>query len=1191
MRIRSSKCSIGFICLCTYLLFGAPAVNAQYRASLEGTVTDAQDKAIAGATLTLTDKETNRVLTATSNETGGYRIGGLAPSQYSLSVEKSGFKIKLLESVEVLAEKENALTIMLEVGQTTETVTVNSEVVPVLDTENATLGSTISSGEVQNLPAPGRDVYQILQLAPGAFGDGAQAAGGGVGNLPGDNGPGGSGPATGIFAIENAPQVSVGGGRREVNNYQIDGIGVTSAAWGGTAIITPNMDSVKEINVVTNNYDAEDGRYSGGQVKVITQNGTNQYHGSFFWRAARPGLNAYQRYNGPGNAVVRNNTKLNDFGGSVGAPILHNKLFGFFAYETIRTNGAANAQGWYETSQFRAAAPLNSAYSLFSSYKGSAPLTGQVLEQPSDQHTCSDVGLQEGVTCNTIAGQGLDIGSPLNAPLGTQDPTWGNSSSVPGVGSGLDLVPDIQFLSQNYTQPTLEQQFYGRVDYSLSSRDLIAFAGYYVPNKTDGYNGTARGMNYFVSEYQNRSLTALWDHTFNATTQNEFRANNGGWKENNLQSNPQAPFGLPNIGLGNLGGFNPVGSISINGFGVGTPVVFDQSTYSGKDVLTKVQKRHTIKMGGEITRLLFVDDSPWNARPTYNFHNLWDMANDAPVSESATFNAVTGVPTDFRRDTRETLYGFFVQDQYKIKPNLTLTAGLRWDYFGPMSEKYGHLGVVVLGQGDSQIANVHVRKGGNLFNGDKADFGPQLGFAWSPGFAGQKLVLRGGFGLGYTALQEANTLDGRNNPPYLSGLLNLTGSQILYGPQSFPSTPTSFYGYAANPATTSTLDPTTNLPVPGQNFALAPLQAYQPNLPTTATYRYSLDAQYDLGREWVATAGYQGTQSRHLTRLFNYTLYEYSRLLGSGNGMAAFNPSVENVNMYDDEGSGSFGAALFGLRHRFGHSFQFEADYRIARSLDTGSSNYSPAQGGPCQCEGQADGPYQYFPMRLDRGPSDFDVRHAEKVFGVWTPQLFRGGNRLLQKVLGAWTLSGILNAHTGFPWTATDNNLGGDAVYQTSGSSYGGGAPLRPFKYLGGLNVGNFKTQNYPNGALTIFPENVMNSATGLPCYVPGPAMADIVSGAAAPGPIPCAPAIGRNTFRGPHYFDTDMVIGKSFGLPSMKVLGEHGNVDIHANIYNLFNNTNLTNIDNNIPDPHFGEAQGALGSRTIDLQARFSF
>lgn len=1165
-------------------------MQSQYKASVEGTVADAQGKAIPGATVTLTDKETNRVLTVKSNELGFYRIGGLPPSEYQLSAERAGFKKKVLTSVAVVSEQANELNIQLEVGATSETVTVTANVQPVLDTESAALGGTISTTEIQNMPAPGRDVFQILQLAPGVFGDGAQSAGGGVTNLPGENGTNGSGSTTGIFAIENAPQISAGGGRHEVNNYQIDGVGVTSAAWGGTAVITPNMDAVKEVSVVANNYDAEDGRYSGAQVKVTTQNGTNQYHGSFFWRAARPGLNAYQRYNGPGNAVVRDNTQLNDLGGSVGAPIVHNKLFGFFAYETIQTNGAANAQGWFETSTVRSAALPGSAFNAMVGFPGSSPIAGTVLQGPSDQHSCTDIGLEEGVTCNTISGQGLDIGSPLTSVLGNQDPNWGDSSSVPGVGNGLDGVADIQFISQNYTQPLTEGQYIGRLDYNPTEKDLFAFMGFIVPNKSQSYNGSPRKMNYFLDEHQNRLVTFLWDHTFNANMQNEVRANFGGWSENNLKQNPDSPFGLPTISLGNLAGYSPIGSIGLDGFGVGTPKIFNQSTYNGKDVLTVVHNSHTLKMGGEVSRLLFVDDAPWNARPYFAFNNLWDMVNDAPVYEQGTFNSVTGTPTDFRRDTRETLYGFFAQDSYKMKANLTITAGLRYDYFGPMSEKYGHLAVVVLGPSDSPISGVRVRKGGNLFEADKANFGPQLGFAWSPTMMRQKMVLRGGFGIGYTALQEANTLDGRNNPPYLGGFFTLTGSQIVYGTSAFPSNPKSFYGYGANPATTAPFDPTTNLPVPGQNFGLAPLQAYQAHMPSTATYRYSLDAQYDLGHDWVATAGYQGTQTRHLTRLYNYTLYSYGKLSASGNVMGAFNPSVHNVNMYDDEGSASFNAFAIGLRHRFNHDFQVEGNYRWSHSVDEGSSNYTPAQGGPCQCGGGALGPYEYYPMNTDKGPSDYDVANAMKLFGVWTPHFFKNGDKLLEKVLGEWALSGIMNYHTGFPWTPTDNSLGGDAVYQGSGGDYGGGAPLRPFKYNGGLNVGDFKVQNYAGGATSIFPEDVTNSS-GDPCYVAGPSMSDIVNGIQAPGPIPCAPAISRNSFRGPGYFDIDATIGKTFGLPTMKVIGEHGAIEIHANIYNLFNKTNLVNIDNNIPDPNFGRASGALGSRSIDLQARFSF
>jgi hypothetical protein len=468
-----------------------------------------------------------------------------------------------------------------------------------------------------------------------------------------------------------------------------------------------------------------------------------------------------------------------------------------------------------------------------------------------------------------------------------------------------------------------------------------------------------------------------------------------------------------------------------------------------------------------------------------------------------------------------------------------------------------------------------------------------VGFTWSPHQSNDKVVFRGGFGIAYTALQEANALDGRNNPPYLSSVLYLQGSSIFYGPSALPSDSTSFYGYPSDPATIITFDPSTNLPTAGQ--APVNLIAYEQNWPTTRTYHYSLDMQNDLGHGWMASLGYQGTASRHLTRLYNYGLYEYAQLAAAGEGTDAFNPSVQSLTMYDDEGYGNFNALLAILRHRFGNTFELESQYRWSKDMDTGSNNYSPAQhNGTCSCDG---GSYQYT-MKQEYAPSDFDVTNAYKLFGIWSPSIFHSENNTLKKIAGGFSLSGILNWHSGYPWNPYDNNMGYNAIYQDSGSAYGGGGVLRPGYYLGGLNTGNFKTENYPNGALSIFPET--NPSTGAACYTAGPYLnaygqpagtPNIVDGTAAPGPIPCAPAIGRNSFRGPGYFDLDATIGKTLGLPSMKVLGENAKLVFNANFYNLFNTANLTNVDANVNDSTFGMALNGLGSRTIDFQLRFSF
>ena len=308
------------------LSFGT--ASAQYRASIQGTVTDAQGAVVPGATLTLTNKETGRSAQASSNDAGIYNFNGLMPSHYSLVTEKTGFKKQTLEDLTVISEQANAVNVEMTVGAASESVVVNGDSTPLIDTETSNLSGTVKADQFQKMPSFGRDPFQLLQLAPGAFGDGAQGAGGGTQNLPGTT-VGGTGGTDGVFKIENGGQVSANGARTVENNYQIDGVTTVSVTWGGTSVVTPNEDSIKEIKIVTDNYDAENGRSRGAQVQVISQNGTNQYHGSLFFKAHRPGLDAFTKYNGYSNGNVRDGSRFNDYGATAGGPIIKNRLFAF----------------------------------------------------------------------------------------------------------------------------------------------------------------------------------------------------------------------------------------------------------------------------------------------------------------------------------------------------------------------------------------------------------------------------------------------------------------------------------------------------------------------------------------------------------------------------------------------------------------------------------------------------------------------------------------------------------------------------------------------------------------------------------------------------------------------------------------------------------------------------------------------
>src|SRR5262249_27429884 len=341
--------------LVAILLVLAPAsAEAQFRGGIQGVVIDPDGATIADATVSLTNSETGVTRVTKSGAGGVYVFAALAPGSYRLAVGREGFAKKTLEDVKIDAEQTRSLIVTLEIGAISDSVTVTQPSVPLLETQTPTIGTTLTARDVENLPSFGRDPFQTIRLAPGAFGDGAQVSSGGTMTMPGSNRPS-AGAANSIFFIENGPQVTANGTRPNSNLIQVDGVGVNSVSWGGSAVLTPGEESIKEIRVVTSNYSAENGRNSGAQIMVISKNGTNDFRGSLFFKAHRPDLNAFQQWNGPGNPspVRRDTNSFNQEGGSVGGPILRNRLFGFFSYETQRNSSVGSTNQWFETPEYR----------------------------------------------------------------------------------------------------------------------------------------------------------------------------------------------------------------------------------------------------------------------------------------------------------------------------------------------------------------------------------------------------------------------------------------------------------------------------------------------------------------------------------------------------------------------------------------------------------------------------------------------------------------------------------------------------------------------------------------------------------------------------------------------------------------------------------------------------------------------
>jgi hypothetical protein len=1153
------RCKMLF--LVAMLLFAVSA-RAQYRASIQGVVTDPAGAVVSGATLTLTNLDTNLALTATTDENGVYNFNALPPAKFSLVVEKAGFKKKAFSNVSVIAEQSNALNIQLELGQVTESVTVSGDSTPLIDTETASINGTVNSNQIQHLPSFGRDPIKLAQLAPGAFADGAQGGGGGGFNIPGtQTGGGASGGADGIFKTENGAQVIAGGQQTENNGVSIDGISTTSVVWGGATIITPSEDSIDSIKIVTNSYDAEDGRFSGAQIQIISKSGTNDVHGSLFLTTHQPGLNAHQRFNGEGRPVTKDANKFEQFGGSVGGPIWKNKIFAFFNYETVREPfSPIQGNGWFETPAFAALAPSGSIASQYLSFPGNG-----VVGTLNTAATCATAGLTEGVNCRTIPGQGLNIGTPLNPalfPLGSvqagQDPGWTGPGhpGTGGDGSGgpenLGNVADIaNYFTVNQTHFTATQ-YSGRLDANVTLKDRVGFAIYWVPLSRDNLNGS-RGYDVFHHNQTNRALSAIWDHTISSDFLNEFRVNAANWKWNEISSNPQAPVGFPQDNIGQTG------SITLGSFGPNAGSILNQWTYTFKDVATKIHGRHTIKFGGELTRLFYLQNNTSNGNgiPNYFFFNIWDFLNDAPHQEQGNFNPNTGFPTLLRQDDRENIWGLFIQDDFKLRRNLTLNLGLRWSYFGPLSSKEGNLFRAFPGQGADFLTGLVV-KPAHSWDAEKDNFGPQVGFAWSPSHFKDKLAIRGGYGLSYNAQQLAISANIFQNPglavaptlllptPALPCAQPVPNCGILYALSSSPTNPT---GYPSNPATISPLGPN-GLPTTGT----VNVEIFPSTLPTTRTHHWSVDAQYDLGHDFVASVGYQGSLSRD-------TYFHENPLAVPATQGFASNPQIGGGDFWNLNGRANYNAMLLELKHRFSHEFSADTQFTWSKCMDTSSAPFS-------------EQPYP-FNGDLNYGRCDYNVGKAFKIFGVWQPVFFHHSESWLHHVVDGWSLSGIFNMHSGFPWTPFVNVNGGNTYCPTCG--YGA---LLPSANLGGAggstSIDAFKTvanSNFPNGGAAYFAPPTYSAFFGTS--------------------LPPTPAVARNSLNMPGYKDVDLTLAKAFGLPKMPVLGENANIEMRLDAYNLFNNLNLdpTQISNNTSNSNFGTITGALAARVVTLGIRFSF
>lgn len=1177
--------TIAMVCLMPAAAF------AQYSGSLSGTVTDSTGGAIPGAQVTLTNEDTHQTMTRTSGADGVYQFPSLSAGHYDLAVNSKGFKGSNYQNIAVEEGSPRNLDVSLSAGGATETVTVNADQVVALQTSDASVNSTLTAEQFEKVPSYGRDPYNLVRTAPGITGDASRAGNGTAVFLPNSVGPGGSN--FGVAATENTVQISSAGQRISDNNFLVDGVSVNSLGYGGATVINPNIEAIGSMQIVSTSFSAEDGRNTGAQIKVTTKSGTNQIHGSAFFQYDEPGLNAYNKYGGPpsqGAKPVRVSTKGRDYAFSLGGPLIKDKLFAFASFEGLNQKLESFTNDFIETAQFRAAIHAQHPGSIADNIvnaPGGIPTVRQVLNQsctsPVNQLSAAAIpttppGLPGAgttpVICQPVAG-GLDIGSPVaktayNGGYASFNPTVGNgyNPNEIQVGSGLDGIPDIQYVQLDASQYATARQYNGRLDWNISPKDLLAGSAYVTKLYRITPSDTARPNQALPFDPTNIATTLIYIHTFSPNLLNEFRANYTLFAENGVYDAQQAGvnFGIPFIELQNS---NYTTNNKIHfGANAGTtsPGIFAENQIELRDTVTKLWGSHSLKMGMEVRWEQDNSNLVGGGRPTYTFAGIWNFFNDSPIYEGIQANPATGGQPFVSRHLDDHYFSGFVQHDWKVSPEFTLNTGLRYEFFEPLYNKGLDINYPSLGTTPGrELIDATLTPRHHLWNAEYHDFSPKVGFAFTPAALNNKTVFRGGFAMAYNRLDDVLFDPSLEDGPgvFSYGICCGTapqdfgtpfvGGQIVY--QLGHST--AYNSYDPNPALRTSIG-ANGLPTNGIS-----IEAYgaSPRLPQPYSYLYSLETQTDLGKQFVVSIGYQGSTGRHYSRLVNQLFTRPTSVTnagvttstGFGNGLyLAQNDSNQYYN----------GLNVHATKH-YSKGLSLEATYTWSKSMDQVSSG-DGADGNANQTNPGNNA--------SELGPSDFDVKHRVVALATWDINYYHGSSYVMKSVLNGWQANGIFTAHTGFPFTPVTYGINGIPVTPTSQTI----SPIRPNSFSGS-QAATCSNDAFRNGTAITGTFGVTDNGHGN------------------------APGIGRNSFRGPCYQDIDLGIAKEVKMP---IIGERGAFRFQAQAFNLINKLNFSPFTFNTPSTQiptsvvlpgasttFGRPASASAGRVIEFNARVNF
>ena len=1177
------------------LLSSSILARADVTGSVLGSVVDERGATVPNARVVLMNSKTGYQRTLLTDTAGAYEFLSVPVGDgYSVEITSTGFEKSMVARIVLQVNQRFRIDFRLKVGQVTQQVTVSSDSVQV-DTTTNQLGDVISDEKMTALPLNGRSYTDLLGLQPGVVPITSSSA---FTDRP-------------VSGELNAGGQSVNGSREDSNSFLINGGDVEEPKNSGAAVI-PNLDAIQEFRVLTNSFDAEYGRFGGGIVNVITKSGTNELHGSVFEFLRNKDLNAKNFFAQdetnpetglPIPGTARGVFTRNQFGFAFGGPIIKNHLFFFTDYQ-----GTREIRG--QTSSYAYIPSVSEVGGDFSDVTttGFPSLTGVVKGTNDGNHTMVQTltqrlgySVQAGEPywvsgCNT-AGDAL---AGMCVFPGQQIP---KSAWDPAATAVLKFVPapsgfqgGTPYYSTSGLNNTLTDDKIGeRVTWNDARTGDWSF--YYSWDNTSTFNpfagGNVPGFSGTVPQLAlqgNISNT----HVFNATTVNEIRLNYT--RSTIFQTHPSgsglgslSSFGFPSNELGLTSTVPSVEGVPQmyvgGGYGLSMGVVayaINQvnNTDQIADVFSKVIGQHSLKFGGEY-RKLNVDEfniSSPNGGFSFNGNETGNGFADYLLGAPSSF-AQQSYSTFF---TRSNYGGAFAQDSYRVRPNLTLNAGVRWDYIEPWYEKRGWLNAIVWGEQSTVYPGSPT---GWVFPGDdglpktiaktpRDNFSPRLGIAWSPnaqeGFFGKifggpgKTSIRAGSGIYYQAIEDQPSFYTIGDAPF--GLYYSSPTQVYLSEpfedrrhdndpgQRFPFTP---------PAPGALINWATYLPIGGSPGVL-------PQNTTPYMIQYNLTIQRELPGSTLLTAGYVGTAGRHLLSQKESNpgiaalCLEVAAELPSGQGCgpggedqiynlpgggAVNGTRVHSVtsgrflsegllDFTSDAYNGTFGMSEYSafeasLQRHVGFG-QFLAAYTWGKSIDDTS--------GPVDAVNPIN-------PRLSRSLSAFDMKQNFVVsYALQLPKL-ASRPLYLRDSIGGWELSGITRFTTGIPVTISqdvDQSLTGSGGIDTPDWN---GQPIAKF------NPRSTSTGTYFNASqFSLQTLGTFGSAS-------------------------------RRFFLGPGLNDWDTALRKFVQIH------ERYSVEFRAEFFNVFNHAQFGNPDGNQSDTSFGQVSSARDPRIGQVALRLTF